>query len=81
MLQGYSGKEAKKQEVLSPVKYYNKNGNDPINRSPASFTQDDRKSPSLVKIKSGNDKLAALMAYRKAKGLCYKHGLKWGPQD
>jgi hypothetical protein len=25
------------------------------------------------------DKAAALMAYRKARGLCYKCGLKWGP--
>jgi hypothetical protein len=31
---------------------------------------------------TGSDerKAVALMAYRKAKGLCYKCGLRWGPQ-
>lgn len=37
-----------------------------------------RKSPGNSKIKALDEKLAALMAYRKAKGLCYKCGLKWG---
>jgi hypothetical protein len=27
-----------------------------------------------------DEKLASLMAYRKAKGLCFKCGGKWGPQ-
>jgi hypothetical protein len=29
---------------------------------------------------SGNDKMNALRRYRKAKGLCYKCGEKWGPE-
>lgn len=27
-----------------------------------------------------DDKLSALMSYRKARGLCFKCGAKWGPQ-
>lgn len=32
-----------------------------------------------AKSRPGDDKLAAFMAYRKPKGLCYKCGDKWGP--
>lgn len=41
---------------------------------------EDKRSPGSSRGKSGSDKMAALMAYRKAKGLCYKCGAKWGPQ-
>jgi len=40
----------------------------------------EKKLHSSTKGKVQNEKLAALMAYRKAKGLCYKCGSKWGPQ-
>jgi len=80
VLLGYSSKEVKRQEVSNPVKFADKNIVDAARRSPASFVPEDRNSPSSAKGKSNNDKLAALMAYRKAKGLCYKCGLKWGPQ-
>lgn len=29
---------------------------------------------------NADDKLSALMTYRKARGLCFKCGAKWGPQ-
>jgi hypothetical protein len=45
--------------------------------------------PTIVVVQRGMEggntdtnehKVATLMAYRKAKGLCYKCGMKWGPQ-
>jgi hypothetical protein len=36
-------------------------------------------SPDLRKPGQDDCKVAALMAYRKAKGLCYKCGLRWNP--
>lgn len=38
-----------------------------------------RKYNGSPKNKPQDEKLAALMAYRKEKGLCYKCGMKWGP--
>ncbi|WVZ74581.1 LOW QUALITY PROTEIN: hypothetical protein U9M48_022746 [Paspalum notatum var. saurae] len=43
--------------------------------SSSSEVQQSSKSDS----KGSDQKLAALMAYRKAKGLCYKCGLRWNP--
>lgn len=39
---------------------------------------ENRKNTGGPKSKSQDERLAALMAYRKAKGLCFKCGLKWG---
>jgi hypothetical protein len=38
-----------------------------------------RRTTESYKSNSDTSKAAALMAYRKAKGLCYKCGLHWGP--
>ena len=40
----------------------------------------EKRVTSPGKSKFQNEKPAALMAYRKAKGLCFKCGIKWGPQ-
>lgn len=44
------------------------------------FPVEEKKSSSNIKSKSQNERVAALMAYRKAKGVCFKCGSKWGPQ-
>jgi hypothetical protein len=80
VLLGYSGKEAKKQEFFNPVRYPSRKNGDSFTKAIASPTQEDERLTSTVKNTSSNDKLAALMAYWKAKGLCYKCGLKWGSQ-
>lgn len=49
-------------------------------RPPEKNVSEERKSPRNSKGRSSPDKMAALMAYKKAKGLCYKCGAKWGPQ-
>ncbi|WVZ74595.1 hypothetical protein U9M48_022759 [Paspalum notatum var. saurae] len=38
-----------------------------------------RKSSEMQRSVGSNEKIQAMMAYRKAKGLCYKCGLRWGP--
>ncbi|XP_066361411.1 uncharacterized protein [Miscanthus floridulus] len=38
------------------------------------------KPPNSEPITKPDDKLSALMTYRKARGLCFKCGGKWGPQ-
>lgn len=48
-------------------------------RPGSSLGTEGRKTPNSSKAKNSDEKLAALMAYRKAKGLCYKCGLRWGP--
>jgi hypothetical protein len=40
----------------------------------------DKKTIDGVKSKHGDDNLSALKSYRRAKGLCFKCGEKWGPQ-
>jgi hypothetical protein len=38
------------------------------------------KAPASEVVSKPNEKLTALMTYRKARGLCFKCGGKWGPQ-
>ena len=40
---------------------------------------DDKKTLDSTRSRQGDDKLSALKNYRKAKGLCFKCGEKWGP--
>lgn len=41
---------------------------------------EDKKTTVAASTKSGDDKVSALKNYRRAKGLCFKCGEKWGPQ-
>ncbi|CAN6234028.1 unnamed protein product [Urochloa humidicola] len=49
-------------------------------RSPSSSSVEISKTSGSSRTKPPDDKMNALMAYRKAKGLCFKCGSKWGPQ-
>lgn len=48
-------------------------------KPPAASLTEDKRNHDYVKTKSGEDKLLALKAFRRSKGLCYKCGEKWGP--
>jgi hypothetical protein len=39
---------------------------------------EEKKPPDITRAKT-NDKLVALKKYRRAQGLCFKCGEKWGP--
>ena len=41
---------------------------------------EERRAVETSKPRSDDDKLSTLKAYRRAKGLCFKCGAKWGPQ-
>lgn len=61
---------------------YNGKGNSygyPMKHHEDSSTEE-KKSPNGSRNRPQNERVAALMAYRKAKGLCFKCGSKWGPQ-
>ena len=45
---------------------------------PVMHTQDDKKGTEQNKVKTSEDKLSTLKSYRRAKGLCFKCGGKWG---
>lgn len=45
---------------------------------PGDLRQDDRRTLDMARTPAGDDKLAALRAYRRAKGLCFTYGERWG---
>jgi hypothetical protein len=61
--------------VRIPVKQYHTYANPPMIK--ATVKQEDNKSNDHARTYS-DDKLAALRNYRKAKGLCFKCGERWG---
>lgn len=81
MLFGTSLPDYKTVEVASPSRPLFKQvyqGNSSSSKQADIKPKTDNSSSSSSK--PTDEKLAALMAYRKAKGLCYKCGGKWGPQ-
>jgi hypothetical protein len=81
-------REYKRNDPGSRFRYSNKSRSFPFNNS--NNAQVAAKGfdgePNLTKRSNDNsrssqskDKAATLMAYRKAKGLCYKCGMKWNP--
>jgi len=81
VLVGFSSKEVRKQEIYTATKSMNKQFNTvPTLRGAETIVPDDKRNSGQSKVRPQIDKLQALIAYRKAKGLCYKCGLKWGPQ-
>ena len=79
----FSKKEVKRVEFLSPVKQVGKFNSvtSPKNPSPP-VSSEDRRAGDYTRTpnnQSLENKLSALMKFRKAKGLCYKCGLKWNP--
>jgi hypothetical protein len=81
VIEGTSIKERKKMDSHGASKPFSKSGsgNSP-GKSPEQGKSDVKKSPYSSKGKAQGEKSSALMAYRKAKGLCYKCGERWGPQ-
>lgn len=87
VLVDYPRKEFKKPDGISYQKRYSTDGTKSgvsssiasPSRSLHSLPVDDKKSSKPVKPKTMDDKLSALKAYRRAKGLCYKCGEKWNP--
>lgn len=80
VLLGQPNKDWRKHEEFATGKQVQKNSNTPIaSRPSAPTTSEARRTPGGFKNKNSDEKLLALMAYRKAKGLCYKCGMKWGP--
>lgn len=81
VLLGYLSNKMKRNDSISEFKQSGKMGFPSVSIENSEVVHvSDRKLGSSSKGKVQNEKLAALMAYRKAKGLCYKCGNKWGPQ-
>ena len=82
MLLGHPTFETRCNDNLMDIKAFVKPGLPSVssNKNTDMLSQSEKRGSSLCKGKVQSDKLAALMAYRKAKGLCYKCGLKWGSQ-
>lgn len=81
VLQGSSTREMRRGEGTINVKAYSKmNVGPPSAKSMDSVVIDERKSSGFSRVRNQNEKVSALMAYRKAKGFCFKCMTKWGPQ-
>lgn len=77
----FSSREARKNEAYTPVKNITRqNGPAAFPKQADQAQVEDKRVSGFSRSKPQRDKLAALMAYRKAKGLCYKCGNKWWPQ-
>jgi len=50
-----------------------------VSRSPNYSSPEEKLHVESTKVQSFEEKLAAVKAYRRAKGLCYKCGTKWAP--
>lgn len=48
-------------------------------RSPTYATPEEKQHVEALKVQSLEDKMQAVKAFRRAKGLCYKCGMKWAP--
>ncbi|CAN6338981.1 unnamed protein product [Urochloa humidicola] len=81
VLLGQPSKEWKRIEESQPTKLLSKYTSALYNaKTQATQAPPESKRSSFShKTKVQDEKLAAVMAYRKAKGLCYKCGMKWGP--
>lgn len=78
VLMGQPSKQWKKNDEFAFGKQDFKVGSSYTPSRPMSGGIIEKKSTGNGKFKAQDEKLAALMAYRKAKGLCFKCGLKWG---
>lgn len=71
-------RDSRKPESSFPHKAFSKTPFPlPLPPKASSSKQDDSAPVSVSQARSADDKLAPLMAYRKAKGLCYKCGLPY----
>lgn len=77
VLLGQPSRDWRKNDEFAYGKQAQKNSNTTIaSRSTTPPTTEGRRFVGNSKNKNQDEKLAALMAYRKAKGLCYKCGMK-----
>jgi hypothetical protein len=77
-------KEFRRGENSSQFKYSGKlirNANNPqvTAKNTDNVSSQSKKGNESGRGTTPKDKVAALMAYRKARGLCYKCGMKWHP--
>ncbi|CAN6225874.1 unnamed protein product [Urochloa humidicola] len=84
VLMGYPCKEIRKSDEFIHKAQVRSGFHSPglKDSSPNNFTSSsnlERKTSSPSRSKPQDDKLTALMNYRRAKGLCFKCGTKWGP--
>lgn len=71
-------REFRKHEHNTSFKYSGRHGYQHHQKADPSSTTA-KKNSELMKHSHSEDKAATLMNYRKAKGLCYKCGMKWSP--
>lgn len=75
-------REFKRMENIASPRSYSKPSPLPLPPPPQkanmSFNNDERKNTPPPKAKVDEEKLATLRAYRRAKGLCFKCGERWG---
>ncbi|CAD6245110.1 unnamed protein product [Miscanthus lutarioriparius] len=82
-----SNREFKKGEYQSSVRKYSTDSNKIVDGAKHSYqgfrggqsNSDDKRNSETSKPKSPEDKLSALKAFTRAKGLCFKCGEKWSP--
>ena len=48
-------------------------------KQPQFSSPEEKKHVDSLKLQKSEDIISAIKAYRRAKGLCYKCGVKWGP--
>lgn len=75
---GQSNKDWRRNDEFALSKQATKTPATPSDNRPTSGGSQGRRFSTHSKRKPHDEKLAALVAYRKAKGLCFKCGLKWG---
>jgi hypothetical protein len=74
-------REFKRQDTFQPFRTVPKNSPIPgTNTKAAQFaTPEEKQHVESLKVQKPEDVLDAIKAYRRAKGLCYKCGVKWNP--
>jgi len=80
VLLGYPSMNPRKTDFNSDYKQATQMGFSGSIAKGSESASHDKRVTNPGKRKVHNEKLVALMAYRKAKGLCFKCGIKWGPQ-
>jgi len=68
-----------KNQVKTPAGMFSAPSPTATSKQPQFSSPDEKKHVNSLKLNSTEDILNAIKAYHRAKGLCYKCGVKWGP--
>ncbi|XP_062187935.1 uncharacterized protein LOC133891241 [Phragmites australis] len=80
ILSGSTRRDMRKNDGNIFIRGLNRSSAAPLSKSSQQNIIEEKKMMENPKNRIEDEKLSALKSYRKAKGLCFKCGAKWGPQ-